>query len=420
MSRAARAEIVAIGTELLLGDTIDGNGAWLGRVLAASGIPVVRRAVVGDDAQDIHDAVAEALERSGCVICSGGLGPTRDDITKTVVARLFQRELTIDAGWLDELERRYAERGWVLTDSSRSQALVPRGATVLHNARGTAPGLAIEDGRGVAILLPGVPHELRGLTDQAVLPLLRERWRGALPPVMSLRLRTAGLPESVLAERIDDLVDGFAPLTLAYLPSAEGVDLRLTSWGLPEAEAQARCAAAATALRTRLGQFIYGSGDEDLAAAVGRELVVRGLTLAVAESCTGGLIAKRLTDAPGASQFLIEGFVTYANQAKQNTLGVDASVLIEHGAVSDATVRAMAAGARARAGTDCALAITGIAGPDGGTVEKPVGTVWIAAAIGDRLESRRLNVLGDRTHIRDRSAQAALTLLRDIVLGTDT
>ena len=420
MTGVARAEIIAIGTELLLGDTIDGNGAWLGHVLAAGGIAVARRAVVGDNARDIQDAVEEALERSGCVICSGGLGPTRDDITKTAVARLFQRDMVMDAGWLDELERRYSERGWMLTESSRGQALVPRDATVLHNTRGTAPGLALEDERGVVILLPGVPHELRGLTEQSVLPLLRARWSGALPPVLSLRLRTAGVPESVLAEGIDDLVDGFAPLTLAYLPSSEGVDLRLTSWGLPEAEARTRFTVAEAELRTRLGPVIYGSGAEDLAAAVGRELVARGLTLAVAESCTGGLVAKRLTDAPGASEFLIEGFVTYANEAKQNTLGVAAAVLVKHGAVSEATARAMALGARARAGTDCALSITGVAGPDGGTVEKPVGTVWIAAAVHDRLEARRINVLGDRAHVRDRSAQAALTLLRDMVLETVT
>ena len=411
-----RAEIIAIGTELLLGDTIDGNGAWLGRVLAGQGISVQRRIVIGDDAAEIRDAVSASLRRVRVVICSGGLGPTRDDLTKGAVADVFGRSLVIDERWLRELIDRYAARGWVLSETSRAQALVPGGATVLPNPRGTAPGIWLEDERGIVILLPGVPHELRALTEQAVLPLLRERMGGTTRRVMSRWLRTTGIPESVLGERVDDLVESLAPLTLAFLPSGEGVDLRVTSWDLSETEAATRLAGAEAVLRTRLGRFVYASGDEDLASAVSRELVARGLTLAVAESCTGGLLAKRLTDAAGASAFFQEGFVTYANEAKQRTLRVAPNLIEADGAVSDAVVRAMAEGARSEAGTDCSLAITGIAGPEGGTPEKPVGTVWIAAAVRDRLESRRFAFIGDRSHIRERSAQSALWMLRDLLL----
>jgi nicotinamide-nucleotide amidase len=229
-------------------------------------------------------------------------------------------------------------------------------------------------------------------------------------------LRTTGISESALAERIDDLVDGFAPLTLAYLPAGTGEDLRITSWGeLDRDDAERALDRVEAALRERLAPYVYGAADADLADVVGEILRARRLTLAVAESCTGGLLAKRLTDAAGASDYFVGGFVTYANSAKQAQLGVAPDVLAEHGAVSEPAVRAMVSGARAAMRADCALAITGVAGPAGGTAEKPVGTVWIAAAIGDRIEPRRLHLVGDRAEIRARAAQSALDLLRRLL-----
>ena len=407
-------EVVAIGDELLLGDTVDGNGAWLGRVLAAAGIPVVRRAVVGDDDGAIRDAVAQGLARTGCVVCSGGLGPTRDDLTKPAVAGLLGRDLVLDTAWLEVIAARFRERGLEINERSRSQAIVPRGSTVLHNARGTAPGIAIEDARGIVVLLPGVPHELRGLVEDAVVPWLRTRAGHGAQPILTHRIRTTGIAESVLAERIDDLVDGFAPITVAFLPAARGVDLRLTVRGLDAAEASARFAATEASIRERAGAYIYATGDDDLAAAMGRALIGRGLTLAVAESCTGGLLSSWLTDAAGSSAFFLAGYVTYSNEAKQ-ALGVDTSLIAEHGAVSEAVAGAMAEAAMRAARADAALAITGIAGPGGGTEAKPVGTVWIAAALHDRTVVRLHRFRGDRAEIRARSAQAALFHLRELL-----
>lgn len=407
-------EVVAIGDELLLGDTVDGNGAWLGRALGAAGIPVVRRAVVGDEDAAIRDAVAEGLVRTGCVLCSGGLGPTRDDLTKPAVAALLGRDLVLDAEWLEVIAARFRERGLEINERSRGQAIVPRGSTILHNARGTAPGIAIDDALGIVVLLPGVPHELRGLVEDAVVPWLRMRAGRGAAPVMTHRIRTTGIAESVLAERIDDLIDAIAPVTVAFLPSARGVDLRLTARGIDAAEADARFAAAEARIRERAGSFIYATGDDDFAAAIGRALIGRGLTLAVAESCTGGLLASWLTDAAGSSAFFLAGFVTYSNQAKQ-TLGVQPSLIAEHGAVSEAVAAAMAEAAMRTAGADAALAITGIAGPGGGTEAKPVGTVWVAAALHDRSIVRLHRFRGDRAEIRARSAQAALFQLHELL-----
>lgn len=416
MSDAApRTEIVAIGTELLLGDTVDGNGAWLGRVLSASGFMVTRRSVVGDDASAIRDVVTAALERAGLVICSGGLGPTSDDMTRPVLAEMFGRPLEMHGDWLAVIESRYRERGHAMTDSGRTQALLPRGAHLLPNRLGSAPGLVLEDRRGAAILLPGVPHELRGLMLDEVLPWLRSRWP-FVPPVRSHRLRTAGMSESVIADRVEDLEAAFAPLTLAYLPSAEGVDLRLTAWALPEQEASPRIAEAARRLRERLGPAIYGTDDDDLAAVVGRMVAERGWRMALAESCTGGLLAARVTDIAGASAWFDEGFVTYADVAKVRRLHVAEETLREHGAVSEATVRAMVEGARRESGAECAIAITGIAGPGGGSEEKPVGTVWIAAAAAQTITSQRFYFSGGRAHVRARSAQAGLVMLRSLLL----
>ena len=419
--RAPAVEIITIGDELLLGETVDHNSAWLGQVLARVGIRVARRAAVGDDAAAIKDAVAAALERTGVALCTGGLGPTPDDLTKPAVAELFGRDLVLDEALLRELERRFAERGVQMAAINRTQAEIPRGAMVLPNPRGTAPGLAFEDAAGrLAILLPGVPYEMRAIVQEHVIPLLLSRWPERGRPIVHRRVRTTGIPESTLAERVDDLLPTFAPLTVAFLPSATGVDLRLTSWGvLDAAEAERALDAAEAALRERVGRYIYGRDDEDLVDAVARELTARSLTLALAESCTGGLIAKRLTDRPGASDYLLACIVAYANEAKVKFLGVDPATLAAHGAVSEEVAREMVEGALRTAGADAALAVTGVAGPGGGTPAKPVGTVWIAAALGERRRVRRFRFGGDREEIRDRSAQAALAMLYAMLRGED-
>ncbi len=405
-------EAVTIGTELLLGFTLDTNARDIGLALAAAGVDVVRRTTVADRPEAIGSAVREALERADVVLTTGGLGPTRDDITKTVVAEVLGRRLVHDPAVLTALEERFRRIGrWPMPAANRSQADVPEGATVLPNPRGTAPGLWIEHTGRVVVLLPGVPHEVRGLLHEEVLPRLSAHAGGRV--VRSTACRTTGVAESALAERLHGVEDEIAPLTLAYLPGPAGVDLRVTAWQLDPAEADRRLAAALATIVPRLGPDCYGTDDTDLAAVVLAALGAR--KVAVAESCTGGLLGGRLSAIPGASANFVGGIVAYDNSIKTQVLGVPAALIREHGAVSEPVVRARAEGAARVLGTQTAMAITGIAGPDGGTAEKPVGTVWVAASGDGRTRAVRRVMPGDRGEIRERAAQAALDLLRRVL-----
>ena len=410
-------EVVTIGTELLLGQIIDTNAAELGRALAGAGVEVVRRSSVADRPDAIRAAVAEALDRTGFVITTGGLGPTRDDMTKKEVAALFNKPLRLDAAVLRALEERFRRLGRAMPAVNRTQAEVPDGATVLPNPRGTAPGLWVEDRGRVVVMLPGVPSEMRGLLAEEVLPRLAQRSSGAGLVVRSRTVRTTGVAESALAERVGPIEDDIAPLTLAYLPSTDGVELRVTAWGLPADDAERRLAAAMAQLRVRAGADGYGEDGTDLAAVVLELLRARNARLVVAESCTGGLVSGRITAVPGASDVFIGGVVAYDNVVKSGTLDVRPELLDKHGAVSEEVVRAMAEGVQRQFAVDAALAITGIAGPTGGTAEKPVGTVWLAARYGAEVRALKRIFPGDRGEIRARAAQAALDLLRRLIAG---
>ena len=404
-------ELITIGTELLLGLTVDTNAAEIARVLAGAGVRVVRRATVGDDGDAIRDAVHNALTRTGTVITTGGLGPTRDDVTKSTVADLFGRRLVLDEDALAALEERFRRIGRSpMPATNRSQAEVPEGAVALPNRWGTAPGIWLEEESRLVVMLPGVPREMRGLLAESVLPRLAAR-RGGAGAIRSVVVRTAGIAESALAERLAHLEDTLSPLTLAYLPAVTGVDLRLTAWE-GDADHETLLAEAASRLADACGPHYYGRDDDDLAAVVLELLRAEHQTLGVAESCTGGLVGARLTAVPGSSDVLVGGLVAYDDRVKQELLGVPATVLAAHGAVSEETVTAMAAGAQRVFGAWAAVAVTGIAGPSGGTPEKPVGTVWLGAAAGEQLATRRRVFPGDREEIRQRSAQAALDLLR--------
>jgi len=406
-------EVLTIGTELLLGLTVDTNAAELGRALAAAGAEVTRRTTVADRPEAIRAGVAEALDRTGFVITTGGLGPTRDDMTKTVVADLFDKPLVLDDRLLVDLEARFKKLGRPMPALNRTQAEVPDGATVLPNPRGTAPGLWVEDARGrVVVLLPGVPREMRGLLVEEVLPRLVARQGTERRVVLSRTLRTTGIAESALAERVGPIEPEIAPLTLAYLPSVDGVDLRVTAWGLAPRDAEARLAAVVERLRAAVGEHGYGEDGADLAAVVLDALRQGRHRLGVAESCTGGMVAERVTNIPGASATFIGGVVAYADVVKTAALKVPIETLEAHGAVSEETVRAMAEGAQRLFSADCSIAVTGIAGPGGGTPEKPVGTVWFAARVHTAARAVRRVFPGDRDEIRRRAAQAALDLLR--------
>jgi nicotinamide-nucleotide amidase len=404
-------EIVTIGTELLLGFTVDTNSAFAGTALAERGIRVVRRTAIADGEAGIRGAVAEALARTGVVITTGGLGPTRDDISKQVVAELFGVAIEFREGIWDRLVERYKRYERTPSPSNRTQAEMPVGALELPNRWGSAPGIWLEGARGLVIMLPGVPREMRNLLTEEVIPRLAERGGGA--PIRSRTLRTTAIPESVLAERLGEVEEAIAPLTLAYLPEVTGVDLRVTAWGLPVAEAEERLSRAEEFIRARAGDHLYGTDGTDLAALVLDRARARGVRIALAESCTGGLLGARLTAIPGSSDVVEGGVVSYGNGAKVGILGVDPVLLAPGGpgAVSEEVARAMAEGAARRLGGTLTVGVTGIAGPGGGSAEKPVGTVWYATHFEGESRATRQVHFGERDEIRARAAQMALYLL---------
>jgi nicotinamide-nucleotide amidase len=406
-------EIVTIGTELLLGQTIDTNATDLARTLLAAGARVARKTSVPDEPRSIGDALRDALARTGFVVATGGLGPTRDDVTKRVAAELYGVPLVTDEAYLQRLHDRWRRLGrpGTMPDANRTQAEVPAGATVLPNPRGTAPGLWLEDPRGVVVLLPGVPHEMRAMAVAEVAPRVAARVEPGRATVWRT-VRTTGISESALADRVGPLEADLAPLSVAYLPSFDGVDLRITAWRMDPAQADGLLARAAERIRNVVRPGSYGEGEADLADVVLQGARARGLRLAVAESCTGGLVGARLTAIPGASSVFVGGVIAYDDYVKRRDLGVPAGLLEAQGAVSQAVVEAMAEGARRRFEVEAAIAVSGIAGPDGGTAEKPVGTVWLCAAAGPVSRAARVRFPGDRLEIRTRAAQAALDLMR--------
>jgi nicotinamide-nucleotide amidase len=410
-------ELVTIGDELLLGFTLDSNGAHLARELAGIGVSIVRRTSVGDDGPAIGAAVREALDRTGAVITTGGLGPTSDDLTKPSIAAVFGRGMRMDHEILEALRARWIARGWgnTLPKTNEQQALVPEGATILPNRHGSAPGIWLEDERGRWVaMLPGVPREMRGMFADTLMPLISNRMRGGAPTavVLSRTIRTTGIAESALADQIAPVQSQLEGLSLAYLPNWPGVDLRLTSRAANRADGMLQLDTGAAALRGAIGNVVYGTDSDDLANVVLDLCRERGLTLVVAESCTGGLLGGRITAIPGSSHLFLGGVIAYSNEVKATHLGVGDDTLIKHGAVSEETAREMATGVRVRYRADVAISITGIAGPAGGTPEKPVGTVCVAADIQGTLTSSKRQMVGDRDEVRLRSTQWALDLVR--------
>jgi nicotinamide-nucleotide amidase len=412
-------ELINTGSELMLGRVLNTHQQWLCRQLADLGYEVNRQIAIADDARQIQATVRESLSRADLIITTGGLGPTSDDLTRDLIAQLLGLKLTLDPETLSRMERYFTQRHRTLPASARVQAMIPSGARVLANANGTAPGLAIEvspnpfraDGRpSWLILLPGPPRELRPMFTESVVPLLAREF----PPLekfVSLTLRTAGLGESLVEEKIagplQELVK--SGLELGYCARIGEVEVRLSAHG---ATAENTVHQAEDIVRKLLGPLIYGMGDETLEATLVRLLTERGQTLALAESCTGGLVAHRLTNVPGASAVLKCGLVTYSNEAKQQFLGVTAAALAEHGAVSETVARQMAEGARQKCRVDYAISVTGIAGPSGGSEAKPVGTVFMAlASESDTTVQRQFNPF-DRETFKWVTAQQAMDMLR--------
>lgn len=405
-------EIVAVGNELLLGETVDTNSAHVARRLAEIGARVRRTTHVGDDRERLAALLREARERSRWIVIMGGLGPTRDDLTREVVADVLDRPLRLDPGLLADVEAKFRRFGIdPMPAANRSQAEVPEGAEVIPNPHGTAPGLVVEDDRCMLFLLPGVPQEMKALLEDGVLPRLVAAAGEGAPVVRSRTIRTAGIGESSLAERIDDLVSDPAPVEVAFLPRLGEVDIRLTVAGIPREEADRHLEELLAAIVGRCGPWVYGTDDVTLAGAVGVALRGRGWSLAVAESCTGGGLGAEVTSAPGASEYFLGGVIAYADRVKIDRLGVPPVLLAAHGAVSEAVSRSMADGIRTALAADAGCAITGVAGPTGGSSEKPVGLVWCAVATPGGSSVRRLDAPGSRGAVRRRAVIAALALL---------
>ena len=412
-------EVVTVGTEILLGFTLDGNTAEIGRVLSQVGCNVVRSTSVPDEGEAIRDAVSGGLARAGVVVVTGGLGPTRDDITKKAVAEIFGAPLEVDAVYLEKLKKRFSRFGkGPMPEPNRSQAEVPRGATILTNPRGTAPGLWLEGDAGTVILLPGVPLEMRGLMEKEVVPRLSHLMSsqsGYDSVTRSRTLRTTGISESQLAEDLGAVESLLGAVTLSYLPGVDGVDLRLTVRDVRDSEAERLLDLADEVLHPQLADRCYATGSTTLASIMVGRLRDAQLRIAVAESCTGGLIGARLVSVPGASDVFAGGVICYENASKSRDLGVPEELLVEYGAVSEPVARAMVEGVCERFGVDAGVAVTGIAGPGGGTEEKPVGTIWLGAKVGSETRVVRRWLPGVRNEVRQRSAQAALDLLRGIL-----
>jgi len=409
------AEILSIGTELLLGQITDTNAAYLGRTLAGLGIDLYYKSTVGDNEARIVETITRARDRADLILTSGGLGPTEDDLTKECVARVFGEELVMDGPALHTLEEFFRRRGIPMPKRNRKQALIYRGGRHIPNPNGTAPGALLERDGKIVISLPGPPNEMVPMVDNHVVPFLSEKLSGRRQYLVTRVFRLIGIGESAAEEKVRDLIRGTNP-TLAPLAHTGEVHLRLGAKAGSAGEAEALMAPVEAELRRRLGRFIYGTDDTALEHAVVGMLREQGKTAACAESCTGGMLGARLTRVPGSSAVFVGGIVAYWDEAKSRLLAVDPALLAAHGAVSAPAAEAMARGARERLGADLAVAITGVAGPDGGSPEKPVGLVFIALAAEGFARVTENHFIGIRETVRERSTQVALQMLRDYLL----
>ncbi|HEV2860652.1 MAG TPA: competence/damage-inducible protein A [Pyrinomonadaceae bacterium] len=404
------AEIIAVGSELLTPLRTDTNSLWLTERLNGLGVEVRQKTIVGDDDARLEESIRDALKRSNVVVLTGGLGPTEDDVTRKIAARALGRRLMLDDRVLEDIRAKFQHWGRKMPEINARQAMVVEGAEVLDNPNGTAPGMYVEHDSRVVVLLPGPPREMRPMFQNLVEPKLGAKAGGV--KVARRVLRVAGMGESAVDERIAPVYTQHKNPQTTILFNRSEIEIHLTSQGKTEAEAELLLDGLAGQIEERLGDAVFAFRGETMEEVVGLRLAVSGFTVAVAESCTGGLIAQRLTEVPGSSSYFMEAVVTYSNEAKTRLLGVPAELIEARGAVSAEVAEAMAEGVKRRAGTDFGLSVTGIAGPGGGTEEKPVGLVYIALSDDAHTEHRRIMLPGDRHLIRWRASQAALDLLR--------
>lgn len=407
-------ELICVGTELLLGNTVNTNAAYISEKCAMLGLSMYYQSVVGDNPGRLKDLLLTAMKRSSILILSGGLGPTQDDLTKETAAEVLGKKLVEDKAARQEIEEFMKKRGRVITENNWKQALVPEGSKVLYNQNGTAPGIIMESDQVKMILLPGPPNELIPMFEEQVFPYLYE-----LQPdiICSKMVKLCGIGESSAETKILDLIETQTNPTVAPYAKTGEVHLRITAKASSEKAAYDLIAPVETELQNRFGNLIYTDDPNvTLEDAIYELLKEYNLTVTTAESCTGGLVAGRLINVPGISQFLKEGYVTYSNEAKEKLLNVPSEILKEHGAVSPQTAEAMAVGGAKAAGTDLCIAVTGIAGPDGGTEQKPVGLVYMSCYCKGKLFTEKNQYSGSRSKIREYSVASALTLLRRAIM----
>ncbi len=419
-ARLATAEIVSVGTEMTLGRAVDTNSAYLSRELAKLGLFVRAHATFPDDEAVFAEGLALACERADLVIVTGGLGPTRDDLTRDVVAKVAGLELVRDDAWLRHLRDRYARMERPFPESNTRQADRPSGSEIVRNRLGSAPGFALRARRALLVALPGVPREMTAMFEDEVVPMLLRRFGAGAGVIATRSLHLFGAPESEVGERIDDLMDTAKNPYAAVTVSGAVISIHLVARAASAEEAGRLVEPLDAEVARRAGPLLFGRDSETLPSAVVKLLASKGLRVALAESCTGGLATSLLSTVPGVSAQLVAGAVTYANEAKTLFAGVPAALIEGKGAVSAEVARAMAEGIRLRAGADVGLGSTGIAGPTGGTSEKPVGLVYLACAAPDGTVVERRLFPGDRTTFQDRAAKSLIDLLRRVLSGLPT
>jgi nicotinamide-nucleotide amidase len=410
-----RAEILSIGTELLLGQIIDTNAAWLAERLAELGIGIYNRQTVGDNDERLSDAIRLAKSRADLIICTGGLGPTGDDITSANIARVFDAPLVLNPEAKVNLEAWFARRSYPLTEKQFKQAMLPTDSMMILNPTGTAPGFILDKDGVIIMAFPGPPLELYPMWRETAEPYLRKREENV---IHSITLRFCGIGEAALESLLQDLMDNQTTTTIAPYAKTGEVHIRLTARAASVDEAKKMIGPLQAEVMKRAGKYMYGVNDETLEVATGKILRQRGMTLAVAESCTGGTLGGRITSVAGASEYFVGGIIAYENRIKEELLRVPAKLLTQHGAVSEECAKAMADGVRITTGADIGISITGIAGPGGGTPEKPVGLVYIGISAPQFTTIAIRGILGsDREMIRIRAATQALLILRDYLTG---
>jgi nicotinamide-nucleotide amidase len=411
-----RAEIITIGDEILYGQILDTNTQWISLELDKIGIKTVRKSSVGDQRDEIVQILREAQKRADIVFITGGLGPTKDDLTKKILADFFNCSLAYHPDALQDVTDFFAKRGRELSDINRDQALLPTKCTFIPNKQGTAPAMWFNEQETIWVSMPGVPFEMKAIMETEVLPRITTHFK--LPVIVHQIRKVVGIGESYLSDLIQDWeLQLPSHLKLAYLPSLGIVKLRLTGFGQDKVQLQAEIEAEFEKVMPLIKTYIFGQEKDELASVVGQLLVDQQATLAVAESCTGGYLAHQFTQYPGCSAYFQGGIISYANDVKVKQLGVSQAILDSDGAVSDSCVMAMAAGVRKHLGTTFALATSGIAGPDGGTEEKPVGTIWIALAHPKGVIVRKLTQGGTRMQNIHLSSLTAINLLRRYLLN---